>query len=200
MFRCMATGIRTQGRSWGAEGTPAPCLNRPPTQAEHLYTGHYQKRALWEGDQARSPDIWSWPDTLTSTYLGLMTDVHVPQGSPVNQVTSSSWVRAVSTVPGLSHSLQPHAHIGELRSPQPPLDLPRGWLPGPARRCAVDDSDVMTESWAPTETRKDVSLPTARTRGLLPLPCIGDRTWEAQLQPCLLPCQLMLPQEQVDTL
>ena len=122
------------------------------------------------------------------------------QGSPINQVTSSSWVRAVSTVPGLSHSLQPHAHIGELRSPQPPLDLPRGWLPGPARRCAVDDSDVMTKSWAPTETRKDVSLPTARTRGLLPLPCIGDRTWEAQLQPCLLPCQLMLPQEQVDTL
>lgn len=81
-----------------------------------------------------------------------------------------------------------------------PLDLPRGWLPGPARRCAVDDNDVMTESWAPTETRKDASLPTARTRGLLPLPCIGDRTWEAQLQPCLLPCQLMLPQEQVDTL
>lgn len=103
----------------GAEGTPVPCLDRPPTQAELLYTGHYQKRALREGDQGQSPDVWSWPDTLTSTYLGLMTDVHVPQGSPVNQVMSSSWVRAVPTVPRLSHSLQPHAHIGELHSPQP---------------------------------------------------------------------------------
>lgn len=42
----------------GAEGAPAPCLDRPPSQAEHWYARHYQKQALWEGDQAQSPDVW----------------------------------------------------------------------------------------------------------------------------------------------
>lgn len=100
MLRCMATGIWTQGRSWGLKG-------------------HYQKQVLREGDQAQSPDVWSWPNTLTTKHvLGLVTDVHMPQGSPVNQVMSSPWVTAVPTVPGLSHSLQPHTRIGELCSPQ----------------------------------------------------------------------------------
>lgn len=48
----------------------------------------------------------------------------------------------------LSQPPAPRPHRGIMQSPAP-LDLPRGWLPGfqdPARRCVVDDDDVMTAS------------------------------------------------------
>ena len=131
MLRCMATGIWTKGRSWGLKG-------------------HYQKQALREGDQAQSPDVWSWPNTLTTTHVLGASDWR-PHASGFT--CKSGNVFALGQ--GCSHSAwalsqpqAPHPHRGIMQSPAP-LDLPRGWLPGfqaPARRCVVDDDDVMTAS------------------------------------------------------
>lgn len=119
MFRCVATGIWTQGRSWGLKGTlPLAWIGLLPKQSTGI-PGTIRNKPYGKGIKLRVQTSGPGPTHLPpSMSLGLMTDVHMPQGSPVNQVMSSPWVTAVPTVPGLSHSLQPHAHIGELCSPQ----------------------------------------------------------------------------------